>query len=81
MILRFLFYSFIAYVALRLIRWLFTPSRQKQTVRTRGARQRGAAQMVRCDACGMFITKNSALMAGERDFCSKICLEQKVHSA
>ena len=76
MILRFLFYSLIAYIILRLIRWLFTPSRPRQT-----ARARRAAQMVRCEACGMFITKSSALMAGDRDFCSKTCLEQKVHSA
>jgi hypothetical protein len=78
MILRFILYSLIAYLAMRLIRWLFTPSRPGQTSRGRARR---AAQMVRCDACGMFITKSSALMAGDRDFCSKTCLDQKVYRA
>ena len=43
MILRFLLYSLIAYIILRLIRWLFTPSRPRQTAKTDCARAQGCA--------------------------------------
>lgn len=78
MILRIILYTFIAYLAMRVIRWLFTPSRSRPRPVARGRR---SSPMVRCEACGMFITKSSALMAGDRDFCSKKCLEQKVDTA
>lgn len=78
MIVRFILYTIIAYIALRCVRWLLTPARPRPKT---PARVRRSSDMVRCEACGMFITKSSALVGGNREFCSKLCLEQKVHRA
>jgi hypothetical protein len=78
MFLRFIFYSILAYLAMRFIRWLIAPSSGRAGQAVRGRR---AAPMVRCETCGMFITESSALAAGGRDFCSRNCLEQRVRRA
>jgi hypothetical protein len=78
MFLRFIFYSILAYLAMRFLRWLIAPSSARSAKTARGRR---IAPMVRCETCGMFITENSALVAGGRDFCSRNCLEQRVRRA
>lgn len=80
MLFRFIFYCILAYLTLRFIRWVLRPSRAASS-RRQGAGRDRSSQMVRCSACGMFITKSSALMLGGSDFCSKACYEQKVHRA
>ena len=40
-----------------------------------------ASKMVRCRACGTFITESSALVVGESGFCSKACAESKLSRA
>ncbi len=76
MLFRLVFYCVLAYLAWRFVRWLLAPSRAS---RDRAARR--TAAMVRCETCGMFITQNSALVVGGRDFCSRQCLEQKARRA
>lgn len=76
MLLRFIFYCVMAYMAWRFVRWLVTPSRVN-----RAASPRRNAAMVRCETCGMFITESSALVVGGRDFCSRQCLDQKARRA
>lgn len=78
MLFRFLLYCFLAYLALRFIRWLMTPSSARAR-RTRQARR--TAAMVRCQTCGMFITEKSALAVGGQDFCSRHCLERRARQA
>ena len=73
MLLRFISYCILAYLVLRFIRWLLAPSPRRPA---QGGRSR-SAPMVRCEACGMFVTQSSALVAGGRDFCSRQCLEQR----
>lgn len=73
MFFRFLLYTFVFYVALRVVRRLVAPARPRVT----GTRPRRPAPMIRCETCGMFITKGSALLAGGREFCSPACVEQK----
>jgi len=75
--LRFIFYCILAYLALRFVRWLLTPSRARAR---QGGVQRGAT-MVRCETCGMFVTERSALAAGGHEFCSQQCLEQRARRA
>ena len=78
MLLRFLFYCLLAYLALRLVRWLLAPVAARPR-RAGGPRQ--IAPMVRCQTCGMFITATSALVAGGQEFCSRPCLEQRARRA
>ncbi len=74
MFFRFIFYCILAYVALRFVRRLLSPRSQRLS-RNR-SREPGPAQMIRCQNCGMFITQNSALLIGGRDYCSRICAER-----
>ena len=77
MLLRFIFYCVLAYMAWRFVRWLVTPSSRLN----RAGTPRRSAAMVRCETCGMFITESSALVVGGRDFCSRQCLDQKARRA
>jgi len=72
MFLRFILYCILAYLALRLVRRLLTPTAGSSRTATREARP---AQMIRCENCGMFITQTSALLVGGREFCSKSCAQ------
>ena len=79
MLFRFILYMVLAYTALRVVRWLINPSSSMaRRVSARGAR---SSQMIRCARCGMFVTQKSALALGGREFCSKSCADQRVHSA
>jgi hypothetical protein len=40
------------------------------------ARRPRSSQMVRCAACGTFVTEKSALVVRDRDFCSPACAGQ-----
>jgi len=73
MLLRLILYTFVFYISWRFVRRLLLPARPRATE----TRARRPASMVRCEACGMFITKSSALLAGGREFCSPACVEQK----
>ncbi len=74
MFFRFLIYSVLAYLALRFVRRLLSPTsaRRSRTIR----REAGPAQMIRCESCGMFITQTSALLIRGREFCSKSCAQK-----
>ena len=78
MLFRFIFFMVLAYTAVRVVRWLIKPS---PAARRMPSRSRGSSQMIRCETCGMFVTQTSALALGGRQFCSKSCAEQRVHSA
>ena len=75
--LRLIFYCILAYLVVRFVRWLITPSRARSGRRDVQRR----ATMVRCETCGMFITEGSALIAGGHDFCSRHCLDQRARQA
>jgi hypothetical protein len=74
MFLRFIIYCILAYIALRLVRRLISPKAAQRSAS--GTRRVRAAQMIRCETCGMFITEGSAILAGGRDFCSRACAEK-----
>lgn len=76
--LRLIFYCVLAYLTMRVVRWLMTPSRARSQ---RAANAPRKATMVRCETCGMFVTQHSALVAGGHDFCSRNCLEQRARRA
>lgn len=79
MLLRFIVFLVIAYTVLRVVRWLINPSQAgARRVASRGPR---SAHMIRCPTCGVFVTQKSALSLGGREYCSKNCAEQRVHSA
>jgi hypothetical protein len=79
MLFRFILFLVLAYTVLRAIRWLIGPS--SSTGRRVAARDPRPAHMIRCARCGMFVTQKSALALGGREFCSKSCAEQRIHSA
>ena len=72
MFFRFIFYCILAYAAIRFVRWIMKPSSARASQRKRP----NAAQMIRCESCGMFITQRSALLIGGRDYCSRSCAEK-----
>jgi hypothetical protein len=78
MLLKFILFLVLAYTLLRVVRWLGNPSPSGgRRVADRSPR---AAHMIRCATCGLFVTQKSALVLGGREFCSKSCAEQRVHS-
>ena len=90
MFLKFVFYCIAAYLAFRLarsfLRYLAAPVSPRAGASNPGRRRTNAgvsksAQMIRCETCGMFITQNSAILAGGQRFCSEECAESKVHSS
>jgi hypothetical protein len=76
-------YIVLAYMVLRFVRRLLTPSRANasRTSRRQGRSRQNiiSSRTVRCENCGMFITEKSALMVGDTEFCSKKCAEARVH--
>lgn len=79
MLFKFILFLVFAYTLLRVVRWLGnqSPSAGRRTAN----RSPRAAHMIRCASCGLFVTQKSALTLGGREFCSKSCAEQRVHSA
>jgi len=75
---RFLLYTVVVYISWRFVRRLLAPARRRRVAETRPRRP---AAMIRCETCGMFITKGSALLAGGREFCSPACVKQKARRA
>ncbi|MBI3651199.1 MAG: hypothetical protein HY231_09155 [Acidobacteria bacterium] len=81
MLLKFLLFSVIAYVVIRFVRGLMIGLNGQPKVAKAGAgqtpRQRpqraSAALMIRCAACGTFITESSAVLSGSHVFCSDSC--------
>ena len=49
--------------------------------RAQAAEKERASKMVRCQACGTFITESSALVVGGSGYCSKACAERKLSRA
>ena len=88
MFLKFVVYCIAAYLVLRLfrgfLRYLAAPA-SPRGVTAQGARRRGgaavdkSAQMVRCQACGMFVTQGSAIVDDGKCFCSSDCAAGQVH--
>jgi hypothetical protein len=73
MVLRFILYSVIAYFVIRFIKSFFSGAKNAKLAT--GSRKRVAATMIRCDACGTFITESSAVPSGNHLFCSKSCVK------
>lgn len=40
-----------------------------------------SSQTVRCDNCGVFVTEKSALLVGDKGFCSKNCVDSSIHNS
>ena len=76
MLFRFIFYTILAYIVIRVVRrFLGVPqvtSRQRQNVVSDRT-----SRMVRCESCGTFVAETRALVRGNKDFCSKACAENK----
>jgi hypothetical protein len=81
MLLRFILYSVIAYLVIRLVRnfisaakgaKLHASAEARQTPRQE-PRKKVASTMIRCASCGTFITENSAMPSGNRIYCSTAC--------
>ena len=75
-LIRLIFYSIIAYVVIRFIRKFLgvRPSGSRSGLHVAGTR---TSQMVRCESCGTFVTETRALVVGNKEFCSKACVENR----
>jgi len=69
MLLKFIFYTIVAYLAIRVIRRFLgvRPIASRQRLHVAGDR---ASRMVRCESCGTFVAETRALVKGNKDFCS-----------
>jgi|SRR5687768_16199279 hypothetical protein len=81
MLLKFILYSVIAYLVIRLVRSFISGAKGAKLPASAGARQttrreprkKVASTMIRCASCGTFITENSALQSGSDIYCSNPC--------
>ncbi len=81
---RIILYIVLAYMVLRFVKRVLSPTRAAGSRSYRRSQARGrqntiSSRTVRCENCGMFITEKSALMVGGTEFCSKGCAEARVH--
>ena len=85
--IRFIIYSIIAYLLLRFIRRVFRalPVSVAQNIDREANNQKknpigsnDYAPTVKCEVCGMYVAQNTALLTGERRYCSKSCAESDV---
>ena len=85
-LIKLIIYFIIAYMVLRFVRRMMTglTSAQVSSSNSQGARRNSAeprissSQTVRCDNCGVFVTEKSALLIGDKGFCSKACVDSGV---
>ena len=75
-LIRFIFYSIIAYFVIRFIRKFLAIRPLESRARGRVSSNR-ASQMVRCESCGTFVAETRALVMDNKEFCSKACAENK----
>jgi hypothetical protein len=80
MLLKFILFSVIAYFLIRFVRGLLSgfagsPANagQGKAPRRGGQSSNTAALMIRCAACGTFITETRAVLSGSHVFCSNSC--------
>jgi hypothetical protein len=80
-------YFIIAYMLLRFVRrmaggFASSAASSRDPRRTRRASPEpriSSSQTVRCENCGVFVTEKSALLIGDKGFCSKACADSGVH--
>jgi hypothetical protein len=79
MVLKFILFSVIAYFLIRFVRGLMSGVTSSPANAGRGKtppREPSAsssALMIRCAACGTYITQTSAVLSGSHIFCSNSC--------
>lgn len=80
-LLQFIFYIVVAYLLLGFVRRLLgaKPREVRSGQRSAAGRTSNSSRLIRCAACGVFITESSAMVVGESGFCSKACAEGRVH--
>ena len=87
--LRFILLTLIAYLLFRWVKKLLRASvprpafeRDEKVSGRFNSRQASATSpMIRCEACGMFVTRSSAFLASNGNFCSKKCFEDSLRKA
>jgi len=77
------FYVIVGYFIVSVIRRLMRGGspRREAAARRQQSSGRRSSQMIRCEACGTFVTEGSALIVGDTGFCSKGCAEARIHRA
>ncbi|MEW6206911.1 MAG: PP0621 family protein [Acidobacteriota bacterium] len=80
MLLRIIIICLIALWLYRFVRRLLPPPPRRRAAPRTSPAARG--EMTRCGSCGMFITRSSAIIAGQTPYCSTECArsEAKQHS-
>lgn len=88
-LIKLILYFIIAYMVVRFARRMIGGFTSSAPSRPDAGRPRPApseprvssSQTVRCDNCGVFVTEKSALLIGDKGFCSKACVDSGVHKS
>ena len=88
-LVKLILYFIIAYMLLRFARRMLSGFGSPATSGREAGRPRPApseprissSQTVRCDNCGVFVTEKSALLVGDKGFCSKSCVDSGIHNS
>jgi hypothetical protein len=88
-LIKLILYFIIAYMLLRFARRMVRgfastgpSSRNAGTPRRSPSEPRiSSSQTIRCDNCGVFVTEKSALLMGDKGFCSEACVDSGVRKS
>jgi hypothetical protein len=83
-LIKFIIYSVIAYFVISFIKNLIGASKsppRKAAQPGAASRSKDDALMIRCAACGTFITQGSAIAIGNNQFCSNACAGVRAQKA
>ncbi len=71
-LIRLLTYFVVGYLFWKFLKWLVAPAKKRGD--SSGGNPGGKAMLlIKCNACGMFITESRALMVRGRAYCSTAC--------
>ncbi len=83
-LIKFIIYSVIAYFVISFIKSLLGAAKSSPQTTAKSAstsRSKDNSLMIRCAACGTFITQSSAIALGNNQFCSNACAGVRAQKA
>jgi hypothetical protein len=83
-VIKFIIYSVIAYFVISFIKSLLSATKSNPTTAAKSgsaSRSTDNSLMIRCSACGTFVTQGSAIAIGNSRFCSNACAGVRAQKA
>ena len=72
-LIRLITYFIAGYLIWKFLKWLVTPAKRKNGSNVRNDSRGKSRLLIKCAACGTFITEARALMVRGRAYCSATC--------